>query len=593
MKISSKLALGFTMILVFLSFVTIYSSYRIFSIQGLGQSFWTLSIIGGFGIVLCVITALIIFTSISKPLKHLIVLVEDVVNGNLNVNINRSLVTGNEIGVLTEDVYQLVETMKNINDDLILFSKNIGELGDYEYRMDYEKYKGTYKDLIKAVNFAVDESEVESWIMMEAIENIGRGNFNITPKKLPGKRAIVNDKLDEFLILINKVIDKVDLMIEAAADKGDLEFHLDELGLEGGWLRIVQGLNKIAYVVDQPIVEIRDVMRNIALGKFDKKVTGDYVGDFRIIRDAVNNTTDTLESYISEISKILSAVSSGDLTQTISREYIGDFSEIKSSINSISSTLQRAISEIAMASSNVLEGANRITSNAMELAEGSHTQAASLEELNTAVEEINKQTQQFANNAEEANVLSNKSTSSAKQGNDAMKQMLQAMTQIKESSSSISMIIKVIQDIAFQTNLLALNASVEAARAGEHGRGFAVVAEEVRSLASRSQDAAAETTTLIQTSIERVDSGAFIAQETSESLDVIVINANDVLGLIGNITTAAREQAEMISQISETLLYTATTVQNNSKFAQEAAATAEELNSQSTMLQELVAFFKL
>ncbi|MCL2853983.1 MAG: methyl-accepting chemotaxis protein, partial [Defluviitaleaceae bacterium] len=144
-----------------------------------------------------------------------------------------------------------------------------------------------------------------------------------------------------------------------------------------------------------------------------------------------------------------------------------------------------------------------------------------------------------------------------------------------------------------QTNLLALNASVEAARAGEHGKGFAVVADEVRTLAGRSQAAATETTTLIQGSIVRVDSGAEIAEATATSLNAIVSSADSVLGLINNITATAQDQASMISQISDTLLHTATTVQNNSRFAQEAAATAEELNSQSEMLRQLVSYFKL
>jgi len=429
--------------------------------------------------------------------------------------------------------------------------------------------------------------------MMEAIEAISHGNFDVKPKQLPGKRAVVNKKLDEFLACIHNVAEQIDIMIEAAADKGDLEFHISSEGFEGGWRKILDGLNHIAEAVDAPIVEIRDVMANIVKGKFDKKVVGNYNGDFLVIKNGVNNTIDFLESYVSEISTILKEFAAGDLTHSISREYVGEFTQIKEAINRISEVLHKAISEITMASKYVREGATRITTNALELADGSSTQAASLEELHTSVELINKQTQKFSDNAQEANTLSNTSTTNAQAGNDAMKQMLEAMLQIKESSKNISSIIKVIQDIAFQTNLLALNAAVEAARAGEHGRGFAVVAEEVRSLAARSQDAASETTSMIQDSITRVESGADIAETTSSSLDIIVTNANDVLTLINNITNAATAQAEMVSQISQTLLHTATTVQNNSNFAHEAAATAEELNTQSELLEQLVAFFKL
>jgi methyl-accepting chemotaxis protein len=539
------------------------------------------------------LAAMFISGAVNKPISRLVHLVEDVVDGNLNVNVNYAALSKDEVGILTADVYKLIETIKSIDLDLSTFTKTIGELGDHEYRMDETKYKGAYKELIRGIHSAIESAEEESWVMMGAIEAIGSGKFDYKAKRLPGKRGVVNDKLDAFLLNLNNIIDNINLMIEAAADRGDLHFHIETKGFEGGWLKILEGLNHIAEAVDRPIVELRDIMENLSVGKFDKKVVGDYAGDFLAMKNSVNVMMDTLSGYVREISDVITAVAEGNLTRRIDRDYVGEFAQIKSSMNNISEILHKAMSEITMATKYVLEGANKITTSAIELADGSSAQAASLEELHSTVDLINKQTQKFADNANEANLLSNTSTTNAQEGNDAMKQMMEAMMQIKDSSNDISKIIKVIQDIAFQTNLLALNAAVEAARAGEHGKGFAVVAEEVRSLAARSQDAASETTNLINDSITRVESGTSIANTTSVSLDAIVKSAGDVMGLIANITNAAGDQAKMIADISNTLLTTATTVQNNSKFAHESAATAEELNSQSEILQQLVAYFKL
>jgi len=545
------------------------------------------------GVLLGMIVAFLISGAINKPVSGLVRLTKDIASGNLNVNMDRNLLSKDEIGTLTEDMYNLVDVIKNIMDDMVTFTHETDVNGDIEYRIDSKKYQGGYKEMVEGINSFTDNFVKDMLVLLGVIENIGKGNFSFSVPKMPGKKALINKNVDTLTLNLHNINSDVNMMIEAAAVKGDLAFSLDEDKYEGGWKDLAKGLNDIAKAVDAPIIEIRNIMGNLSKGDFSKKVTGNYPGDFLTIKNAVNDTIDTLAGYVVEISDILTGMSNGDLTRKISADYVGNFTEIKQSINNIAGTLQKAMSEIASAARYVLEGANKITTNAIELADGSSTQAASLEELNTSVELIKIQTRQFADNAAEANSLSNKSTENANKGNVAMKQMLEAMMQIKESSSNISKIIKVIQDIAFQTNLLSLNAAVEAARAGEHGKGFGVVAEEVRSLAARSQNAAAETTTLIQDSITRVESGASVAQVTSESLDTIVTNANDVLQLINNITEAANEQADMISQISTVLLHTATTVQNNSKFAHESAATAEELNSQSEMLQQLVAYFKI
>ncbi|MCL2388369.1 MAG: methyl-accepting chemotaxis protein, partial [Defluviitaleaceae bacterium] len=242
--------------------------------------------------------------------------------------------------------------------------------------------------------------------------------------------------------------------------------------------------------------------------------TATAAGAFSQINETLNHSLEFIKSYIDEVNTVLSAIASGDLTVSITREYLGEFATIKASINNISTSLHKAMSEVVESSENVLIGAGQISVSAMNLADGATSQAESIQGLNHSIEMINRQTMDNVSNTNEAITLSDKSSQNAQDGNEVMKQMLDAMHKIRESSGNISRIIGVIQDIAFQTNLLALNASVEAARAGEHGKGFAVVADEVRSLAARSQTAATDTTGLIKESIDSVDIGSEKSQST-------------------------------------------------------------------------------
>ena len=479
--------------------------------------------------------------------------------------------------------------MKDLSDLVHEYVNN----GDFEYRIDQGKYDESYKVVAEGINSLVQASADDMDAVLTALNKINSGDFNVNFKQMPGKKIAVTQGINIFIENLSNVKREINSMIEAATVKGDLQFHVDESKYEGDWRAIIKGLNDIAYAVDAPIVEIMNVMERLDQGYTNKTVDGKYVGDFLAIKNAVNSTIRNLGTMIQDVSNSLYAIASGDLTAKITTEYPGDFNAIQKSINDISSRLHKTMSEISYASDHVLSGAKQISTSAMDLANGAVEQTSSVDKLNASVGLINQQTKRNTENAEEASILSIQSNENARGGNDAVRQMLEAMLQIKESSNSISQINKVIQEIAFQTNLLALNASVEAARAGEHGKGFAVVADEVRNLAARSQKAASETTELIEDSIDRVDTGSGIAETTAEALDVIVTSANEVLQIIEKISISSKDQAEAVEQVVIGLNQISQVAQSNSAVSEETAATAEELNSQAELLRQLVTYFKL
>jgi len=422
---------------------------------------------------------------------------------------------------------------------------------------------------------------------------------------LPGDFAFQTQAIHAVLENLKGVNAEVNAMIESTV-RGDLTFKTDEEKYTGDWRDIMVGLNDILQAIDKPTQAYKVAFELMANGEFDMNVLdkkliafgletdiANYNGVFKDVVAAAEVMMSNTDSYIKELDEVLSQMASGNLRTNIGRNYVGSFDNIKRSVNHISTTLHKTISEISIAAEQVLAGASQISLSATDLANGAQQQASSVEELNATVTLINKQTRQNAESATVANELSHNSATNAQEGNNAMKQTVEAMGHIKDASNNISKIIKKIQDIAFQTNLLALNASVEAARAGEHGRGFAVVAEEVRTLAGRTEEAADETTALILDSINRVETGANIASATSKSLDDIVRSSGDVSEIINNISTSSQEQAEAIEQITEGLVEISKITQGNSAVSQETAAATEELSSQAEVLQQLVAYFKL
>ncbi len=433
------------------------------------------------------------------------------------------------------------------------------------------------------------------------LSRLSRGDLNFdmtvaTPDEYTVDVSNQFCKITEILTVVknsfSNLITDTRILAQAGID-GQLETRADISRHYGDFREIIVGINATLDAVTIPIQEASETLKELAIGNLDINMAGDYNGAYAMIKDAMNQTITFLKRYISEITNTLEAMGNGNLNLTIDSDYRGDFQAIKIALNNIAFSLSETMFEITESASQVEAGARQISNGGQTLSQGTTEQASAIEQLNASIEEVAGETKNNAVSANEANNRALEVRNNAEIGNNQMNTMLSAMSKINESSHNISKIIKVIDDIAFQTNILALNAAVEAARAGYHGKGFAVVAEEVRNLAARSAEAANETTSLIEGSIESVDTGTKIANDTAESLKEILNEIEKVTGLIGSIAEASNDQASEIAQITEGIEQVSTVVQSNAATAKESATASQKLSNQAEMLKQMVSAFNL
>jgi methyl-accepting chemotaxis protein len=288
---------------------------------------------------------------------------------------------------------------------------------------------------------------------------------------------------------------------------------------------------------------------------------------------------------------MMQAVAGKDLD--VDLNVLGDRDLIGNSLETMIRNLSDIVSEIYMSTSQISIASEQIASGSQNLASGANEQAGIIQQFNSLMVEIQEMAKANAEVSSEVGNDAEDNTRIMLSNIGDMEKISKAMEDITQSSQKIESVIKVIDDIAFQTNILALNAAVEAARAGESGRGFAVVADEVRELASKSAEAAKETSALIASSLSNIDEGNIIVRHATESIAEIGEIAKKNASNMNKLSESSEKQSDSISKITTGISQISVVVESNSALAEESAAAAQTMAAEAARLNTVVKTFKL
>ncbi|HCC9069097.1 TPA: methyl-accepting chemotaxis citrate transducer [Salmonella enterica subsp. enterica serovar Dublin] len=287
----------------------------------------------------------------------------------------------------------------------------------------------------------------------------------------------------------------------------------------------------------------------------------------------------------------IQTIADGDLTHEIEAEGRSEMGQLAAGLKTMQQSLIRTVSAVRDNADSIYTGAGEISAGSSDLSSRTEQQASALEETAASMEQLTATVRQNTDNARQATGLAKTASETARKGGRVVDNVVNTMNDIAESSEKIVDITSVIDGIAFQTNILALNAAVEAARAGEQGRGFAVVAGEVRTLASRSAQAAKEIKVLIENSVSRIDTGSTQVREAGETMKEIVNAVTHVTDIMGEIASASDEQSKGIEQVAQAVSEMDSVTQQNASLVEESAAAAAA--DQANELRQAVAAFHI
>ena len=304
-------------------------------------------------------------------------------------------------------------------------------------------------------------------------------------------------------------------------------------------------------------------------------------------------TIGSIMSSLSLVKSSLQAIADGNLASEIPSGRRDELGSMVATLRVMQQALDKLVRMVRDAAHNIEVASAEVATGNADLSHRTEQAASNLESTAVSTEKLSGAVAHSAQSASHASTVAKSAALVASKGGDTVAEVLQTMGGITEASRKIADIIGVIDGIAFQTNILALNAAVEAARAGDQGRGFAVVAGEVRTLASRSAEAAKEIKSLINASVERVDAGSAQVHKAMSAMNDIVESVHQVSEIIERVSGATEEQSQGVTQINSAISQLEQATQQNAALVEQSSAAALSLKEQASRLTGLVGAFQL
>ena len=345
----------------------------------------------------------------------------------------------------------------------------------------------------------------------------------------------------------------------------------------------------------EPLEQIENAAEAMSHGNLDIDVTYEAEDELGKLAQSFRDTAASLKEVVEDIDQLLTEFAKGnfDAKSGNIEVYRGNFSEILSKLEETEKGLSQTISNVQESSNQVSAGADQLAQSAQGLAEGATDQAAALEELTSSVNEVAEHVAENTKSTDRVHDQAKEVAIKADSGTAKMKELIESMKHISDTTNDIQAVIGKIESIASQTNLLSLNASIEAARAGEAGKGFAVVAEQIKELAEESAASAEETRVMLTNSLNQVEIGSNVADQTSQFMAEMIEQLDVVVMEVAKIRQVSDQQAESVKQISQAVEQVSSVVQSNSATSEQVSATSQELSASAEGLDEMISRFQI